>query len=51
MTVVSVFCRFTMTYLLPKENLPRPQESLERDCLDHRGQRLLKVCDSMKSFK
>ena len=28
---------------LMKEHLPRTQESLGRDCLEHHGERLLKV--------
>ena len=32
--------------LLLKEHLPRTQERLERDCLEHHCERTLKLCDS-----
>ena len=44
-----MFCKFTMALL--KEHLPRTQESLEPDCLEHHGERSLEFCDWMKSLK
>ena len=49
-----MLCRFTISYdsLLLKEHVPRTEGSwcLERDCLDHHGERSLKLYYSMKSF-
>ena len=37
--------------LILKEHLPRTQKNLERDCLEHHGERSIKLCEWMKSLK
>ena len=38
-------CFADLLRLLLKEHLPRTQETLERDCLEHHCERLLKLCN------
>ena len=44
-----MFYKFTMAFSL--RDLPRTQEDLERNCLEHHGERSLKLCDGKKSLK
>ena len=41
MAFTGILCRFTiwLYVLLLKEHLPRTQVNLERDCLEHHGER------------
>ena len=45
MTFTGVLCLQIYYGLLLKEPLPRTQEKLERDCLEHRCERSLKLSD------
>ena len=45
MDFTGVLCLQIYYYLLLKEHLPRTQQKLERDCLEHHCERSLKACD------
>ena len=45
MAFTSMLCLQIYCGLLLKEQLPRTQEKLERDCLEHHCERSLNLCD------
>ena len=45
MGFTGVLCLQIYYDLLLKEHLPRTQQKLERDCLEHHCERSLKACD------
>ena len=45
MAFTGMLCLQIYYGLLLKEDLPRTQEKLERDCLEHHCERSLKLCD------